>query len=349
MKASLIPASILLTVLTSIQYTFPDQKKIQASHGSHGMVEAAQQFLTSLEDNQKKKAYFNFKEEERYNWHFIPKTRKGLSFEEMDPTQRKKLTELLRTGLSAKGYDKARAIMNLELVLREIEGRGDNDRRRHPELYYLAIFGSPSNETPWGWRFEGHHLSLNFTFVKGEASVTPAFIGANPAKVRSGKWKGTQVLKEEEDLARALINTLTTDQRKKAIFDVKAPQDIITGVARKAELKKMSGLPLSDMNSSQKELLLQLLNVYLGNIEEDIALKRLKSIKDHNIALLHFAWAGSTEVGKPHYYRIHGPSILIEYDNTQNDANHIHTVFRDYENDFGEDLLHKHYKEHDHD
>jgi hypothetical protein len=311
---------------------------------SHGMVEAARIFLEGLTPSQRQSATFEFEDEERKNWHYVPKSRQGITWEALSPEQREKAITLFKTALSEQGYQKTREIMELELVLRALENRPPDDRVRHPELYYLSIFGAPDPGEPWGWRFEGHHISFNFSAATGELAVTPAFLGSNPANVPSGPKKGQRILHMEEDLARQLMGKFSAEQLEKTIITDRAPRDIITGADREVALSKYEGLPLSEMNESQRRTFEQLIRVYFDNMKPSIALRQWQRLEKAGLDNLYFAWAGSLEPGQGHYYRIHGPTLLIEYDNTQNNANHIHTVWRDPANDFGEDLLKKHYE-----
>jgi len=315
---------------------------------SEDMFDAMQTLMQTLTDDQKNQAMFAFEGEQRYKWHFTPIPRTGLSWEEMNEEQRQKMLALLQTTLSEKGLDKAREIMNLESILKAIEGRPEDDRYRHPEKYYLSIYGTPSQEKPWGWRFEGHHLSLNFSSVGDGYSVTPSFMGSNPARVPSGPFEGKRVLKAEEDLARTLMDMFEQDQLEKVIIADDAPDDIVTFVDKKVSLDTYEGLKVEAFTEAQRIAFLQLLRMYLGKMNDPISAHYFARIEEDGIENMYFAWAGSTEVGQRHYYRIHAPSILIEYDNTQNNANHIHTVWRDPVNDFGENLLRQHYETADH-
>ena len=308
------------------------------------MAAAALELLESLSTEQQKEATLAFEDEERSFWHFTPSPHRGLTWENMNDGQRKAMTKLLETGLSKKGLDKTREVMALELVLRDIEERGSDDRYRHPELYYLMVFGDPGDE-PWGWRFEGHHVSLNYTSVSNHLSVTPAFMGANPAVVPSGPNEGKRVLAKEEDLARDLLASFNQDELKQVIIADKAPEEIVTGMERKAILEKQEGINYQAMRNEQQQLLKLLVQNYLDDMEKQAAKEQLERIEAAGWDNVYFAWAGETErgPGKAHYYRVHGPTLLIEYDNIQNNANHIHTVWRDLKNDFGEDLLKHHH------
>lgn len=312
------------------------------------MTVAVQAFLHSLKNDQLAKASFPLESDERFDWHYVPRERNGLAFKQMTEEQQEKARNIMRVALSEDGYHKATSIIALEEILRELEGRPEGDTYRDPENYSFSIFGTPTKENVWGWRVEGHHLSLNFSSATNEIiSSTPAFMGSNPAVVPSGPQKGLQILKDEEDHARALLSEFNDEQLKKVIIMDEAPGDIITTNEREVELGEFKGFPVGDMNSRQRELLLNLLDLYIQNYKQEFASGFMDRIKAKGIENIYFAWAGSTEKNGPHYYRLHGPNILIEYDNTQNNANHVHTVIRDLENDFGGDLLKKHY-EHGH-
>lgn len=322
-----------------------------ASVYAHGaveeMAEAASRLLAALTPEQQAKATFDFKDAERSNWHFIPKPRKGLPFKEMTSAQKLLAQGLLSSGLSHRGYLKATTIMSLEQVLHDLEhGSGPT---RDPELYYVSLFGQPGPTSTWGWRVEGHHLSVNFTVHEGKGiSTTPSFFGSNPGEVREGPRKGLRVLADEEDLGRQLVTSLNDDQRKAAIIATQAPQEIITGNARNAAIGAPVGLRVPQMNKAQTVLLGQLIEEYVYRYRLDLADADLKKIRKAGFDKIYFAWAGGLERGQGHYFRIQGPTFLMEFDNTQNNANHIHTVWRDLEGDFGEDLLREHYERYPH-
>jgi hypothetical protein len=305
------------------------------------MAEAAKNFMATLTPEQRTKTVFELKDDERLNWHFVPKPRKGLPFKEMTAAQRTLAHALLASGLSHRGYAKASTIMSLEQILFDLE---DKSPRRDAELYYVTIFGTPGAGA-WAWRVEGHHLSLNFT-VHGEnvLAVTPSFFGANPAQVREGPRKGLRTLSHEEDRARELAKSLNPEQRKTGIIAAEAPRDIITGSSRKASSQEPLGIAAASLTQSQKVLLLDLLKEYVHRYRTELAEADLKKISQRGDDKLYFAWAGGLEQGQGHYYRIQGPTFLMEYDNTQDNANHIHTVWRDLEKDFGGDPLRAHYE-----
>jgi hypothetical protein len=306
------------------------------------MHDAARAFLASLESEKRSKAALAFDDEERFNWHFVPRERQGLALKEMTEAQREKAMALLRSSLSAPGYEKTTGIIALEDVLAVIEGGRGPMRDR--EFFYFTVFGEPAPKTTWGWRIEGHHISLNFTLVQGTMiASTPQFLGANPAEVRDGPQKGKRALRAEEDLGRELVKSLSAEQKKTAVIATEAPADIITGASRRAELLTPKGLAYSAMTETQRGLVMALLNEYAGAMRGEIARDRMEKLRAAGLPEIHFAWAGGFERGQGHYYRLQGPTFLVEYDNTQNGANHIHTVWRDFKGDWGEDLLARHY------
>ncbi len=306
------------------------------------ITQAANHFLASLTPEQKTIAVIPFDSDERENWFYTPVPRKGLQMREMSPYQKRLATALLAAGLSQQGFIKAETIMSLEDVLRIMEK--DDGERRNPEKYYFSIFGTPSDSKAWGYRVEGHHVSQNYTIVGGKVADTPSFFGSNPAEVREGPRKGLRVLAQEEDLARDLMDSLSADQKKVAIIEKEAYKDIVTTNSRQAALKgQPSGLQASKMNDQQFGLLINLLNMYADNMPEQLAQARMQKVKDAGKGI-YFAWAGVLERGGPHYYRVQAPQFLVEYDNTQNDANHIHSVWRDFNGDWGMDVLKQHYQ-----
>lgn len=305
------------------------------------MAESANRLLASLTPEQKAKATFSFEDKERVNWFFVPIERKGLPLREMSQYQKHLASALLSAGLSQTGYIKAVTIMSLEDVLRIMEK--DDGERRNPEKYYFSIFGTPSDKGTWGYRVEGHHCSQNYTVVNGKVLDAPSFFGANPAEVREGPRAGLRVLAQEEDMGREVIASLNEEQRKTAIVDATAPKEILTSNNRTAALKgQASGISMAKMTAAQADKFNALLEMYAQNMPEQIAQYREEQIKKAGKNIF-FAWAGGVNRGDPHYYRIQSPSFLIEYDNTQNNNNHIHAVWRDLNGDFGDDLLKQHY------
>jgi hypothetical protein len=304
---------------------------------------AANAFLGALPPNLKSEAVRPFDDADRFDWHFTPRSRKGVSFKQLDAKQRDAAHAILKQALSAAGQRRVANIIELELVLREIETFGG--LMRDPERYHVTIYGAPDARKPWGWRFEGHHLSLNFTLAGDRMAVdTPSFFGANPAEVKSGPKKGLRTLKEEEDEARALLESLTEAQRKEAVFDSRTYGDIVTGAKDQVEPLESKGIAASKLNDAQRAQLMKLIEIYANNFEAGLAEARIQRVKSGDFGTVRFGWAGSTERGRQHYYRIQGAQFLIEYDASQNDGNHIHTVWRDFKGDFGRDLLREHHE-----
>jgi hypothetical protein len=335
MKTHLALAAALLTAPLAL-----------AGNPAIEMGRAAKSFLKGLDAEQQKKAAFDFKAEERENWHFIPLDRKGLKLSELTPAQTHYAYALLATGLSQKGMMNATTIMSLEAILAEME---NDPVKRDTQKYYIAVFGEPSakKETgTWGWRFEGHHLSLNYTIINGNVITTPAFFGTNPAHVKKGPRRGTRVLGRLEDLGRALMKSLK-EANKPVVFSEKAPRDILTGQDRTAKMPEDQGVKASEMTAEQKKKLLAILREFASNGRPEINAPAMKAIAEA-VDDLQFAWAGGLKKGDPHYFRVVGGKFfLVEYANTQNDANHAHAVWRVFNGDFGRDILKEHVeKEH---
>ena len=328
-----------------------------ADRSSAAMAAAATKFLGSLTPEQRKQASFDFSSDERMHWHFIPTEtfpRKGLTIKTMNESQRGLAHDLIKAGLSQRGYLTATSIMDLETVLGALEAAqraaaSQAPRNaplvRDPERYFFSVFGTPSTRDTWGWRVEGHHVSLHFTVVNGTlVAAAPTFFGSNPAEVREGPKKGLRILAAEEDAARALLESLDQAQRSKAIIETTAPTDMLT--MANVDIKPLSpaGIMADALKPNQRELLMKLIDVYTGFMAPDIAADRTAKLKKAGVDKIGFAWAGEVERGKKHYYRVQGPTFLVEYDNTQNDGNHIHSVWRDFDGDFGRDLLREHLK-----
>ncbi|HET9361281.1 MAG TPA: DUF3500 domain-containing protein [Vicinamibacterales bacterium] len=314
----------------------------QRTSPSASMATAAERFLASLTPEQRQQATFAFDSAERLRWHFVPQfERNGLMVKAMTEPQRKAAHELLKTGLSDRGYTTYTQIMQLESILRETEkGSGPV---RDPENYRFSIFGTPAAKGTWGWRVEFHHISLHFSVVNGTAiSSTPSFAGANPAEVREGPQKGHRTLGLLEDTARTLVTALDAGQRKTAIFNEVALNDIVTGNTLDINPLSPAGLPAFAMTPAQREMLSKVLDAYAGLMAPEIAADRMAKIKIAGMDNITFAWAGSIERGQRHYYRVQGPTFLIEFDNSQNNGNHVHSIWRDFRGDFGRDLLREH-------
>jgi hypothetical protein len=305
------------------------------------MREAATKLLSALPEAARARAVRPVDDPDRTDWHYTPRSRNGVSLKELDARGREAVHALLREALSAAGYRRVTNIIELELVLRELETFG---LLRDPERYHFTLYGTPDRAKAWSWRFEGHHLSLHFTLAGDRLAVdAPSFFGANPARVADGPRKGLRVLAAEEDEARALLAMLPPDQRREAVFDSRTYGDIVTANAAKAEPLGPVGIPAAKLDEKARAQLLKLIGVYAGAFAEGLATARMARVREGGIENVRFGWAGPTQGARPHYYRIQGPLFLIEYDASQGDGNHIHTVWRDFTADFGRDLLREHY------
>jgi Protein of unknown function (DUF3500) len=325
---------------------------ISAQRSSSTMASAANAFVNSLSPEQRQKATFPFESNERLHWNFIPSEafpRNGLLLKDMNENQRKLVHDLLKSALSQRGYLTATAIMDLESTLGDLErraresGRGAESMVRDPLKYYVSVFGTPSTKNTWGWRVEGHHVSLHLTVVNGNLiASSPTFFGSNPAEVREGPKKGLRILGDQEDAARDLLLALNDSQRARAIIQNVALNEIVT--TNKLDISPLSpaGIPAAEMTPQQREMLMKVVNIYISKMADDIAADRTAKLQKAGVDKIAFAWAGETERGKKHYYRIQGPTFLIEHDNSQNDGNHVHSVWRDFNGDFGRDLLREH-------
>lgn len=315
-------------------------------------VIAARAALRALADSTRPAAVFSFDTTERSNWFYVPFDRKGVTLGRMPAEARARVDSLLLTGLSPRGFATAKTIMRHEAILHDIEAAGPPEQRRavrDSNKYYLSVFGEPDASTAWGWRVEGHHLSVNYTGIgRSVQVVSPLFFGANPARVPAGPHAGLRILAAEEDFARDLVKMLDARQRAVAVFSNTAFGDIETRNDPKARMLKLEGLRAADMTAAQRAQLRRLVEHYAARASGPARAHALRDVEEGGFGELRFAWAGGTEVGQPHYYRIHGPTILVEYDNQQNNANHIHTVWRDLRHDFGGDLLAEHYRKHKH-
>lgn len=342
MQARTLRFAVPLLVAITMGAILFAQGEPQADSG-RAMFQAAQKFRESLSKEQLAKASFAFDDPERLNWHFIPRPRKGLPLRELEGQALVAAQGLIASGLSKSGYDQALSIMSLEEVLYLLEpgDRAERRERRNPGKYYLSIFGTPSEKGKWGWRVEGHHVSLNYTLDKGEViGSTPEFFGANPALIDAGPERSIRVLGTEEDLARQILKLCNAEQMKICHVDPKAPDDLRVGPnaqapSAQAEHTPAVGLAASKMNADQKKLLGELLNEYLKNMPADVSAARRAALMKAGVDNVFFAWWGDVERNQRHYYRVQGPTFLIEYNNTQNNANHVHSYWRDLAGDFG--------------
>jgi hypothetical protein len=310
------------------------------------MVTAANRFLGALTPEQRTRAAFALDDTaERTRFNFIPTEtfpRKGLLLREMTEPQRKLAHDLLKSGLSDRGYFTYTQIMALEDILKVLEQPARFERDK--EKYFFSVFGTPAEKGAWAWRFEGHHISLNYSMLDGKPIASPTFAGTNPAEVRDGPEKGKRVLGQQEDAGRTLLMALDATQRATATISAVAPNEIVT--TNQLDINPLSpeGIKASAMTPAQREVLLKLLDAYVELMAPEIALDRMARVNAAGIGNIAFAWAGPVERGQKHYYRVQGPTFLIEFDNSQNDGNHVHSIWRDFKDDFGRDLLREHIK-----
>lgn len=307
------------------------------------MREAASDWLDGLDEAKRRLALLPFETAHVRDWYYAPRTTPGLRLSAMSEAERAGVWRLLDVFLSAQGLKRTHDQLRLESILGVIESR---PAYRDPGKYALALYGVPDARKPWGWRFEGHHLSLSAVIVPGHGiAVTPLFFGANPARVPRGhRHAGFRLLGAEEDRAFALLGSLSGALRDRVIIANRTLGDIVSGPGREASLVDHEGAALSEMREDQRLAVMRLIELYAANLRPELANPALARIRDAGIGGLHFAWAGSQEPGQPHYFRIHGPALLFEYDNTQNGANHVHTVWHDPRRNFGVDLLKAHHK-----
>lgn len=344
-------AAVLLSLLPTAAFAEVDEATLAANRAAApitgtatavaDMAAAARDLLATLDEAQRAKGVFTLTDEERQNWHFVPMDRKGVTLAELRPDQDHLVYGLLGSALSAEGWRKTTTIMSLEKVLFDLE---NSSPKRNPEKYYIAVFGEPKAGQPWGWRFEGHHLSLNFTITADAAlSLTPSFMGANPGEVKDGPRAGLRALADEEDFGLELARSLTPEQQKTAFLVGDPPAELLTEQKPRVEPLQPFGLPAKDLTDAQRKLLWQVIGEYVDRFRPDLTTAAKASLQKDG-GNLTFAWCGSTETGAGHYYRIQSPQFLFEYDNTQNNARHPHAVWRDFNGDFGADLLKEHYE-----
>lgn len=312
------------------------------------LTAAARAWLETLDHDGRSRTTFAFDDDERFAWEYVPGPRRGLAIADMTAEQRVAAAAIVEAALSERGARDVRGVIDLEPILGELEwraGRG-NWQRRDPGLYWHAVFGSPSLDEPWSWRIGGHHVAVHVTVAQGRViGATPAFLGANPATVPDGPMAGHRTLDAEERLARTFLACLTAPQRRAAIVDPVAPADILSGSGRRAELRDVpAGIRHDALDPAQQASLEALIRYYVGRSHPAVADAEWIRILDAGLDSITFAWAGPDEPARGHYYAVRGPRLLIEYDNTQNGGNHIHSVWRDPTNDWGEDLLAAHYR-----
>jgi Protein of unknown function (DUF3500) len=350
---------LCVAIATAVAAAAATVAALAQQRAAAAMARSGQDFLSSLTPPQRQRAVFPLQSEEWTRWHFIPVSmfeRHGLPVKDMTEPQREKARALLAASLSQSGYQTATSIMSLETILGQLEerertaaaasgGRGPAVLVRDPENYFFSVFGEPSTSSQWGWRLEGHHVSLHFAVDGAKLAVTstPLFFGSNPAVVPEGLPRaGLRILGPQEDAARALLMALDERQRAQAIVSPTAPGDIISMTKVKADPLNPSGLPAAEMTRPQRDLLMTLIDAYSSAMLADVAADRMSKMRDAGVEKIAFAWFGPTEKGQKYYYRVQGPTFLIEHNNTQNNGNHIHSVWRDFNGDFGRDLLAEH-------
>jgi Protein of unknown function (DUF3500) len=305
----------------------------------------ARRFVDALDDAGRKAALSEFGTSDRKVWSYLPGPRPGVAVGDLSDAARGAFDELLEGTLSAMGAHRTRQVMNLDDVLREVERSAGKAgwHRRSSDRYWVRVLGNPDDDV-WAWHLGGHHVGIHATVVGNGIAVTPCFLGTNPAVVRSGPHAGLQVLREEESLARDLLGAFTEDQLAVAVVSRTAPNDIATRNDPVANPDVVpAGLRYADMDGSQAQRLQALVGWYLGRATEPVANEAWRSVADAGIGKVSFAWAGPTTVGAPHYYAVKGETFLLEYDNTQDGANHAHSVWRDLRRDWGTDLLAEHH------
>ena len=314
------------------------------AHATAQMAEAANSWLASLSPEQKARATFHYMDGDRLFWYYPPINRHGLPLRDMDDNQRQLAYALMGSGLTEEAYERSKAIIDHELVLGPLEKEeGHVTWPRDPALYYWTVFGEPGGKDPWGWRAEGHHLSLHYSIWEDKViAVTPFFFGANPAEVRKGPKQGLRILGKREDIAIELMSSLDAGQCSKAIIHDKAPWDILGYNATKPVVHDDEGLAGSQLSGTQKEILLALITEYVSQVRSEVAQDKLNTIRQEGVDNFRLVWAGGADRSRDHYYRIHGGAFIVEFDNIQNGANHIHSVWRDVENDFAQDVLRDH-------
>lgn len=302
------------------------------------MADAAKAFLAAITPEQAKSASFAYDDPERLNWHFIPRERKGLPLKSLEGQPLQAALKLIQSGLSDAGYSQALNVMSLEEVLYLIEAgdRSERRARRDPTKYFLSVFGTPGPTGLWGWRVEGHHLSLNFSIKDGKViSSTPEFFGANPGTIEAGKGRQIRVLGPEEDIARQILKLCTPEQQQVCWISKEAPGEVPGPGAAQAAVGEAVGLTVDKMSAEQKKLIQELLDEYLKNLPNDVEQERRNALNMAGVEKIAFAWYGQPDLNQPHHYRVQGPTFVIEYNNTQNNANHVHSMWRNLKGDLG--------------
>ena len=324
--------------------------QVERGRARSRLADAARAYVATLDPAQRERGVLPFDAANRRDWHFVPRERQGLKLADLGEEQKRRLHALGGLALSARGLERVRGIVELESILAELEGApGKPNPNRDPGRYCVTVFGTPG-EGAWGWRFEGHHLALNFTVIGDElVATTPWFLGANPARVASGPRAGFAVLGREEELARELVKSFTAEQKARATLPGAVPSDVILGPGRDAGFEEHLGLPLAAMTAAQRARADELLHGVIDDLEPETARAAFERFTRCGEDELRFAWCGGVRPGEPHYWRFDAVTAAIEWDDVQNGANHAHLLWRDLENDFGDDALRRHHElEHAH-
>ncbi|MBI5362094.1 MAG: DUF3500 domain-containing protein [Planctomycetes bacterium] len=339
------PSFVFLALVVLFVGACLAREHVEQRRDVNRMTEAARALVASLDASQRERGVLPFDGAERRNWHYIPRDRQGLKLAELTPAQTERVHALLASALSARGRAKVDGIVKLEAILGELEGApGKPNPNRDPGRYCVTLFGAPGAGA-WGWRFEGHHVALNFTSIGDElVATTPFFLGTNPAHVLTGPDAGLAVRGREEELARALVTSLDAMQRERATLPGAVPADVILGPGRDAGFEQHLGLPLAALNAGQRATADALLREILGDLADEDARAASTRFAQCGTDALRFAWSGGTKAREPHYWRFDAVTAAIEWDDTQNGANHVHLLWRDLEQDFGDDALKRHHE-----
>ena len=336
------------------------------AQANQSIVLATQKFIKTLSSEESKTTLYDFKDSLRYKWTNLPigmVPRPGIAYGVLSDQSRLAFHRVLSALLSSQGYLKTVSIMQLDDILNQLYQQSFDEGKINANLlktmqnlkwahgnFFISIWGEPSETKPWGLNFGGHHMALNFTSDGKKMVMSPYFIGTDPSEVKFGKYAGLRVLSKEEDYGFLLINSFNDAQKEKAILKVKVPQDIITSPQASQRIDSYYGIAGKELDADQLDLLKILIQEYVHNFEHGKAHQFYQKIEDSGLDKVYFCWIGSLENNSPHYYIIHGPDFLIEYDNVgfQNDGNHIHAILREKGNDFGEDVLKQHYLQNKH-
>jgi hypothetical protein len=339
-KRKLVAASFVAVALVGVLAAAKNGE--ERGSGSR-MAEAAKEFLAKLSPEQRAQATFRYNDPERLNWHYIPKPRKGIPLKALDPATRTLARAFIATGLSKQGYEQAVNVMSLEdvLYLLETDDWAARRLRRDPLNYYVSVFGTPGDQGEWGWRLEGHHISLNFSIRDGRVvASTPEFFGANPAQLEAGPGRTLRPLGQLEDIAREIVRTCNAEQMKVILVGKKAPNDVWSTNQLQPILTPDVGLLASEMSKDQQTLLRHLLGEYLNEAPTDIRAEREAQLEAPGFDKIRLGWWGSLNRNEKHAYRLQGPTFLVEYNNTQNNANHVHSVWRSMAGDLNQPRAH---------